>query len=328
MKRPNLFNFATGELSQDAFICWLLSWADHGTAMANAALHQAGLSFLRTIYEKVGRKLPAEPVVIDIKRQYHHIDILCIVNHETALVIEDKIGSQQHSDQLARYLIDIRKEAAFKEVYPIYLQTGDQSDYGDVAKHDYVILKRHDLLSVLESADMDSGQHSDVFKDFTERLRGIENAVQSYGTHPPIKWTWDSWKGFYSCLQQELHDGKWDYVPNPSGGFLGFWWHFNGDDNIEQYLQLEQEKFCFKIWVKDAVKRTELRDLWHSKLISESAVRGIPLRRPRRLGNGAYMTVAVYDGEYRLLNDNGLIDIDATCALLRKAGVFLDVCSA
>ena len=27
MTTPNLFKFATSELSQDAFICWLLSWA-------------------------------------------------------------------------------------------------------------------------------------------------------------------------------------------------------------------------------------------------------------------------------------------------------------
>lgn len=25
---PNLFEFATSELSQDAFLCWLASWAD------------------------------------------------------------------------------------------------------------------------------------------------------------------------------------------------------------------------------------------------------------------------------------------------------------
>lgn len=28
MTNPNLFKFATSELSQDAFICWLLSWAE------------------------------------------------------------------------------------------------------------------------------------------------------------------------------------------------------------------------------------------------------------------------------------------------------------
>lgn len=33
MTRPNLFNYATSELSQDAFICWILSW---GTSEAGS----------------------------------------------------------------------------------------------------------------------------------------------------------------------------------------------------------------------------------------------------------------------------------------------------
>ena len=27
-KRPNLFDYATSELSQDAFLTWLIQWAD------------------------------------------------------------------------------------------------------------------------------------------------------------------------------------------------------------------------------------------------------------------------------------------------------------
>lgn len=27
-KTPNIFDFATSELSQDAFLCWLIAWAD------------------------------------------------------------------------------------------------------------------------------------------------------------------------------------------------------------------------------------------------------------------------------------------------------------
>lgn len=29
MTKPNIFNFATSELSQDAFICWIISWFDY-----------------------------------------------------------------------------------------------------------------------------------------------------------------------------------------------------------------------------------------------------------------------------------------------------------
>ena len=39
MSRPNLFKFATSELSQDAFICWLLSSASPENKEEDAKLH-------------------------------------------------------------------------------------------------------------------------------------------------------------------------------------------------------------------------------------------------------------------------------------------------
>ncbi|HWB53357.1 MAG TPA: hypothetical protein VG722_04165 [Tepidisphaeraceae bacterium] len=36
---PNIFNFATTELSQDAAICYLLEWADERFAKADPALN-------------------------------------------------------------------------------------------------------------------------------------------------------------------------------------------------------------------------------------------------------------------------------------------------
>jgi hypothetical protein len=44
--KPNLFSFATSKLSQDAFLCWLLAWAEGRYANDNAALHSAGRSLL------------------------------------------------------------------------------------------------------------------------------------------------------------------------------------------------------------------------------------------------------------------------------------------
>ena len=41
---PNLFYYATKELSQDAFICWLLAWANKECAREDAALNALGLS--------------------------------------------------------------------------------------------------------------------------------------------------------------------------------------------------------------------------------------------------------------------------------------------
>jgi hypothetical protein len=44
MNRPNLFSYATSELSQDAFICWLLSWASLEYKDVDGQLHQCAIS--------------------------------------------------------------------------------------------------------------------------------------------------------------------------------------------------------------------------------------------------------------------------------------------
>jgi len=51
MATPNLFDFATSELSQDAFICWLASWADPALKEQNEPLHATATAFLTRLLE-------------------------------------------------------------------------------------------------------------------------------------------------------------------------------------------------------------------------------------------------------------------------------------
>ena len=46
---PNIFSFATSELSQDAMFTWLLSWADSKYQQHDASLHAVALSFVRLL---------------------------------------------------------------------------------------------------------------------------------------------------------------------------------------------------------------------------------------------------------------------------------------
>lgn len=328
--RPNLFWFASSELSQDAFLCWLLSWADAKSAVTSPILHHVGTDFLYAIYSKARVQHPIQPLNIEIRKQEGGIDILCIVNGEGAVLIEDKAGTKEHSDQLARYKDHVSKLGfSADKVVPVYIQTGDQSDYRDVEKHGYTVFERCDFLSILGSeAGAAASERSDILFEFRSYLREIEDDVQTYATLPLASWSWNSWKGFYARLQSELDDGNWDYVPNASGGFLGFWWHWHGDAHCEQYLQLEQEKLCFKIWVSDKPKRSELRAYWHSKIASECPKHAVKVKRPNRFGNGKFMTVATFDGEYRGTDIRGLLDLGETVSLIHRAESVLDACVA
>jgi hypothetical protein len=50
--QPNIFSFATSELSQDAFPCWFLSWANKNYVTTDKDLHQCALAFITKIFDK------------------------------------------------------------------------------------------------------------------------------------------------------------------------------------------------------------------------------------------------------------------------------------
>ncbi len=306
-------------------LCWLLSWADKKQKSEDNILHAVGTAFIDSIYEKASQRPPSSYESIEIRQQDGGIDILCIVNGDTAIIIEDKVGTKQHSEQLPRYKEHVSKlKFPADKILSVYLQTRDQSDYREVEKHGYMVYERQTLLEVLESAaGIAACEKSDILSSYTGYLRKIEDDVQSFRRLPPKDWSWDAWKGFYTELQKSLEDGTWDYVANPSGGFLGFWWHFEGDDQCEQYLQLEQEKFCFKIWVKDPEKRRELREFWHNKIVNECSRHDIKVKRPDRFGNGNYMTVAIMDQEFRIVDESQRLDLKKTIELFRRAEAVL-----
>ncbi len=55
MNKPNLFSYATSELSQDAFICWLLAWAHPENKEINSdspALHACARALIEAFFEK------------------------------------------------------------------------------------------------------------------------------------------------------------------------------------------------------------------------------------------------------------------------------------
>ncbi len=321
MDKPNLFDFATGELSQDAFVCWLLAWAHPKYRATDEALHRTGRSLLERLLGLGGIEPPGEVATLEVRRQYKKIDILVLVNSDIALLIEDKTDSFEHSGQLARYLDAVRTDFPARKVAAVFLKTGDQCDYRAVKQAGYSCFLRRDFLAVLKTGE-EAGVRNDVFADFIAYLRAIEEAVGSYRRVPVREWGSDQrrWAGFFTALQERLGEGKWNYVANPSGGFMCFHYHWNGN----KYLQLEEDQLCFKIMVEDKGQQAVAWQAWHEILMVAARGSELPVTRPGRRGTGTWMTVAVLADEYRQADAAGVLDMDRTVAVLKKAEELLD----
>ena len=133
----------------------------------------------------------------------------------------------------------------------VYLKTGNESSatLKKIVEKGYSTIDRKTVLSVLNKRQVSN----EIFNDFKEYLSAIENQTNSYAKFENITSDWKAGEGFYLKLQELIDDTTdWRYVPNQMGGFLGFWYHWTGTNDIgEIYIQIEN---AFEYGIKLVIK--------------------------------------------------------------------------
>lgn len=314
--KNNLFYYATSELSQDAFICYLMSFALED-AKDDPVLRECALSVLNEMVPELDGK---NPILTDVKRQENHIDVLltAVCGGQTyKIVVEDKTFTSEHGNQLARYLEDLRSTYPGCTPRGVYYKTGFQSKLSAVTDAGYQIITRSHMLELLSPCAAKTSNQ--IILDYFQYWNDFEQEVQSYQTTPLSQWDWRQVYGFYDAVQnsdfpKEKHVGvMYEHVANRSGGFenLCVWLY---DDiatvcntTCEIYLQIEaawkDEGYRFPICLKlkpmdESVSGKEVRDAviydesWSYRLTDYH------FRKPSRLAPGAHMTIGVFDAAY------------------------------
>jgi len=322
---PNLFDYATSELSQDAFLLWLLNWANDKYKEYDQELYQTAQRFVKMLLEDT------DDIIINTVKTYKqlkNIDVFAIVNKQYAIIIEDKVNTGTHDDQLKRYKEWISSHSEFKnlKLTCVYLKTGNESlsDLKQIEEVEkYNIVLRKDILEVLYHCN----SNNSIINCFYRHLAKIENETNSFKTTNVNNWSWNAWQGFYMELEQKLNinlkNASWFYVSNPNGGFLGFNWHWRSLNNCRIYLQFEQGPLCIKIECLEEANRTSIRNTWSETIIKKAQKCGYEsVRKPDRFGNGAYMTIAIIHPEYLFLEEK--IDMNRMISDINKIEKLID----
>ncbi|RNF39593.1 PD-(D/E)XK nuclease family protein [Planococcus salinus] len=312
VETPNLFQYATSELSQDAFLCWLMAWTAPEYEAIDPQLHNAANSFISTIFKL--HDLPTPMIQsIKIERQFKSLDVLAIVNNEYAILIEDKTHTKNHSDQLNRYKDSVKENFPDLVQLAIYYKIGDQSNYRSVLKAGYQPFNRSLMLAILDNG-IENGVANPIFIDYHRHLQKLEASIAAYKTTPVAEWKTHAWQGFYQALQTEI-PGDWGYVANPRGGFWGFWWTSQADGHF--YMQLERERLCVKITAGEEENRSALRRKAIKETLAISEKRNLHLKKPARTQSGKTMTVAERQG-YIVTDAEGIVDLSKTIEELKR----------
>lgn len=316
--KPNIFDIATKELNQDAFITWLLQFADNKYQSADLKLNNCGKAFVTQLLQKQISNFNEQINKVEAGRQWENIDVWAEINDKYLIIIEDKTYTSQHSNQLARYKESAEKWCTnnnYEKPICIYLKTGNesQSSLSHIEKQGFSIFSRLDFINLLNQFE---DINNNIFTDFYERLTRMEQSNNEFENKLIKDWNGNDWQGFFQFLEKEIELVNWNYVNNPSGGFWNAVLNWNYWSIYPAYLQLEQGKLCFKIStdpkeleMPKGLTRSQIRSQLHNLIMNQAKKFGYEhIRRPDRFGNGNYMTVAIVDRANWLGADNQTID--------------------
>lgn len=275
--KPNIFNYAGGELTNDAMICWMLDWANS----EDEEYKNLSQDIIRLFTADEDLKVE----FVNIKKQYKKIDILVEVNNSEVIVIEDKVKTSHHSNQLERYKEIIESEEQYKDYnkHYIYYKIGNESPYNGVEEAGYKRINRDAMLNVIKKyRSLGNG----LLNDYIDYLETLEKTFNKYKYEDDLnKWDWDTWQGYYSNLQAQknIKEVCWRSVSNPKGGFLAFFWNWtcltykkDGKEiDYALYPQIESNPFnsdgnktrvAFKLECKDSNYGKEIRLYLYERL--------------------------------------------------------------
>ena len=333
--KPNIFDIATKELSQDAFITWLLQFADNSYHSVDSILNECGKAFVTQLIKK---QLPDfnEPIdKVVAGRQWENIDVWAEINGKYLIIIEDKTYTSYHSNQLTRYKEIAEKwcsENKYEKPICIYLKTGNESKNSleSVLNEGFKIFNRVDFIELLQAFNT---TQNNIFLDFLERLTRIEQSNNEFEGKNIGDWNGADWQGFFQFLEKEIGIINWKYVNNPNGGFWSAGISFKYWGVYLTYIQIEEGKLCFKISTNpedgvempENVTLREIRTELHDLVLSKAQELGFDkIRRPDRFGSGKYMTVAIVDMANWLGDKDTKIDKKAVADLLSSYKGFLE----
>lgn len=325
MNKPNLFTYATNELSQDAFLAWLFSYADE--RYASDPLHDCSIELLAKLFDKSKIPFPSNVTSLKIKRQEtfyvgkkkRSIDLLCFINDQYIVLIEDKTSTSDGTTKLNAYREYIERAYPKYEIISIYFKTGFQLDFTQVHAAMYSEFLRDEFLEILSNHK--NKISNNIFCDYYNYLNNIECQTLDYKNKAIDDWNGYQWQGFYKDLHALLGKGNGAYVHNPSGGFWGYWWKGECDDYRFQIEKVQTErkskKYIYSLCIKiqKEINVADRKSMYHT--IDKKFSNNIKFRTPIKFAKGKHMTIAILNEEFPKIS-NSKVDMSATVELIKK----------
>jgi hypothetical protein len=266
-----------------------------------------------------------EYLTVNVRRQDSQVDIVVEVGEDLMICIEDKTHTELHSGNQDG-IKKLESKYPRKRILPIFLKTGDQASYDNVASKGFKAFLRTDLLAILRE-DSSLLDDNAIVGDFARFLEKRESDVCEW-KHAPVHF-WHKkhalWVGFYGRLKEEFADLYWKYVPNAMGGFIGAWWNWRDWNGVKVYLQINQGPLQYRIQgLKKEPNYRAFCGETFGKLKRLAAEKNLQLTKTH-IHHGNTMAIAQVEILGWLISDGEQkIDLQSTIQRLKAAGEVIE----
>ena len=191
----NIFKYATRELSQDAFLAWLINWINVPENDSNKEIKKLSKEFIQNIIkdktEWVSLLNKNEDFIeVTVEVQYHNIDVLLSIHNKKIdkyliVIIEDKVQSLEHDSQIDRYKDTIEKffsKDKIEDILTCYYKPYDECGINQ-KKVDCIYLRKKqsnentNIYGIYDLLQKYKNIKQEYFRDYLEYIKAIEDCA-------------------------------------------------------------------------------------------------------------------------------------------------------
>lgn len=331
---PNFFISEYSFSQEEAFLRWFLQWTIESNKTVKPHLHATAKSFLTLVCSRANFHLDFE---IDRVRDVTHElgsenGLWFILNDDAALEINtgnlydhvlDEI-QKNRTKLVAEYNIASSRVCAF---------TYDCQDFANdirgLTDQGFPLIDRRDLLRLFSSpVGVRAEVESDTYSDFKKYLLQLENEAQGFLRMPPAVWKWTQWVGYCHDLYMRFGNGRRgrfvDLIARTSHEFFDMG-HQVVDGGI-LFLRIDDKhQLSFMLQIEKLEERRKWLAYWQDKVFAISKQLGLEIVRPRCVGAEKDVVLATLAQSYMALQDDGLVDVQATSDKISSVSVLLAI---
>ena len=331
---PNFFASEYSYFPEENFLRWFLKWAIESNKSIKPNLYAVAKSFLALVCSRNNFQMDLKiDTVADVTYVLNsEYSLWFILNDNIALAINGGNLYEHALDEIQKNLSKISGDYNISSSRVCKFSYDCRDGIDDIrilADQGFPLIDRRDLLRLFSSpVGVRAEVESDTYSDFKKYLLQLEGEAQGFLRMPPAEWKWAQWVGYCHDLYLRFGNGRRgrfvDLIARTSHEFFDMR-HQVVDGGIFFLRIDDKHQLSFMLQIEKFEERRKWLAYWQDKVFAISKQLGLEVVCPRCVGAEKDVVLATLAQSYMALQDNGLVDVQATSDKISSVLVLLAI---